>query len=144
MYIFVGIARQALASDASGESSYTKSTGVPRKRIYMNHTPGILDSSRLFLSVPVAQLVEHRPFKAGVLGSSPSRDTKARTAIITSRMIKRLRYFPQKKSMPVRIRLPDTSNLAPSFILGIRLIGRTTDFDSVSVGSSPASPAMCP
>ena len=24
---------------------------------------------------PVAQLVEHRPFKAGVLGSSPSRRT---------------------------------------------------------------------
>lgn len=25
---------------------------------------------------PVAQLVEHRPFKAGVLGSSPSRRTR--------------------------------------------------------------------
>ena len=33
---------------------------------------------RLFedrVSGPVAQLVEHRPFKAGVLGSSPSRLT---------------------------------------------------------------------
>ena len=64
MYIFVGIARQALASDASGESSYTKSTGVPRKRIYMNHTPGILDDSRLFLSKyeGVAELVQAPDF----------------------------------------------------------------------------------
>ena len=30
---------------------------------------------RLLLYAPVAQLVEHRPFKAGVLGSSPSRRT---------------------------------------------------------------------
>ena len=31
--------------------------------------------NRLFLSAPVAQLVEHLPFKQGVVGSSPARGT---------------------------------------------------------------------
>ena len=70
-----------------------------------------------FLSAPVAQLVEHRPFKAGVLGSSPSRRTiGANSNYYFQNSLDGLNTFLPREQSPVRVRLLDTSICAQLYM----------------------------
>ena len=63
---------------------------------------------------------------------------KARTAILTSRIVKRLRHFPTKKKLRVQFPFPDKVS---ALNIADWCNGNTAVFDTVVIGSSPVSAA---